>query len=228
VAELEGLAARYPDDAVVLLNLGVARFWSGDDRGAVSAWLDAYESQPDTRAALTADWLLHPNTPGGIPIFVPSFPAPRVTGSPAEQLRQLQRAAGRPDVRARLLYGVALQRLGRQRSAERAYRTAARLAPESPEANVAVAVARFSRSEPARAFSQLGPLTKRFPKAPTVRFHLGLLLAWRGQIDAAEAQFARARRIDPGDPLGREAGRWLASLRRARQVPSARTPAPSR
>jgi tetratricopeptide (TPR) repeat protein len=227
VAELEGLAEQYPHDSLVLVNLGLARFWSGDDNGAAAAWLDAFDSQPDTPSALTADWLLHPNTPEGVPIFVPGFAAPRLAGSPNERLGQLRRAAARLDVHARLLYGIALQRLGRQRSAERTYAAAARLAPHDPEPEVAVAVARFSRSEPARAFSRLGPLTRRYPKAPTVRFHLGLLLAWLGKIDAAEQQFERARRIDPQDPLGKEAARWLARLRQARNAPAAaRTRAP--
>jgi Flp pilus assembly protein TadD len=127
-----------------------------------------------------------------------------------------------------LLYGIALQRLGRERSAERAYASAARLAPSDPEPQVAVAVARFSRSEPARAFARLGPLTRRYRTAPTVRFHLGLLLAWLGKIDAAEQQFVRARQIDPQDPLGHEAARWLAKLQQARKARTARTGAPAR
>ncbi|MGZ8695379.1 MAG: tetratricopeptide repeat protein [Gaiellaceae bacterium] len=217
VAQLEGIAGRHPRDSLVLLNLGLARFWSGDNRGATEAWLDAYEAQPDTPSALTADRLLHPNTPQGEPVFIPSFAVPplRSRGA-AAQLAELRRTARKPDVRARLLYGIALQRIGRQRSAERAYTSAVRLAPNDPEPQVAVAVSRFTRSEPARAFSRLGPLTKRFPRAPTVRFHLGILLAWQGQVGAAEEQFRKARAIDPRDPLAREAARWLAALGKAK------------
>jgi Flp pilus assembly protein TadD len=220
VAQLEGLAEQFPHDSLVLLNLGLARYWSGDDSGAAAAWLEAFEAQPDTPSALTADRLLHPNTPAGIPIFVPRFRMPALAGLPVKRLSQrvaqLRRAAAEPDVRARLTYGIALQALGRERSAERAYESAARLAPNDPDPQVAVAVARFSRSEPARAFSRLGPLTKRFPNAPTVRFHLGLLFAWLGRIDDAEKQFTRARALDPRDPLAREAGRWLAKIEGAR------------
>jgi tetratricopeptide (TPR) repeat protein len=216
VASLEGLAGRYPRNSLVLLNLGLARFWSGDNRGATQAWLDAYEAQPDTPSSLTADQLLNPNTPKGEPVFIPSFPVPRLREhNTAAQLAELQRAARKPDVRARIIYGIALQRLGRERSAERAYASAARLAPNDPEPLVAVAVSRFTRTQPARAFSRLGPLTTRFPNAPTVRFHLGMLLAWRGQIAAAEVQLRKARAIDPGDPLGRAAARWLAALEQA-------------
>jgi Flp pilus assembly protein TadD len=134
----------------------------------------------------------------------------------AAQVAELRRAARKQDVRARIVYGIALQRLGKERSAERAYATAVRLAPNDPEPQVAVAVSRFTRTQPARAFSRLGPLAKRFPKAPTVRFHLGLLLAWRGQITAAEEQFRKAVAIDPADPLAREAAHWLTALKEAR------------
>jgi tetratricopeptide (TPR) repeat protein len=229
VSQLEALATRYPDNSLVLLNLGLARFWSGDNSGAAQAWMDAYEAQPDTPSSLTADRLLHPNTPAGIPIFVPSFAVPgRGNRSLAAQLAVLRRNAARPDVRARLLYGIALQGIGRERSAERAYASAARLEPNDPEPQVAEAVARFSRSEPVRAFSHLGPLTTRFPNAPTVRFHLGLLLAWEGQVAAAKQQFHKAAAMNPNDPLTQEARRWLAELAAAQQQAAGRTQAPKR
>lgn len=229
VSQLEGMANRYPDNSLVLLNLGLARYWSGDNAGAVQAWSDAYEAQPDTQSSLTADRLLHPNTPPGIPVFVPSFAAPVVHAkTPAQQLAELAAAARKPDVHARLAYGIALQRVGREVSAQRAYASAARLAPNDPEPLVAEAVARFSRSQPARAFSRLGPLTRRFPRAPTVRFHLGLLLAWSGQIAAAETQFRKSHMIDPTDPLAKEASRWLRELTAARSAAAGRTQAPRR
>ena len=215
VSQLEGMANRYPDNSLVLLNLGLARYWSGDNAGAAQAWTDAYEA--------------HPNTPPGIPVFVPGFAAPVLHGkTPARQLAELAAAARKPDVHARLAYGIALQRVGREVSAQREYASAARLAPDDPEPLVADAVARFSRSQPTRAFSRLGPLTKRFPHAPTVRFHLGLLLAWSGQIDAAKAQFRKAEVIDPGDPLAREAKRWLVELTAAEHAAAGRTQAPKR
>jgi len=229
VSQLEGMANRYPDNSLVLLNLGLARYWSGDNSGAVQAWTDAYEAQPDTQSSLTADRLLHPNTPQGIPVFVPSFTPPVLHGrTPAAQLAELAAAARKRDLHARLAYGIALQRIGREVSAQRAYASAARLAPDDPEPLVAEAVARFSRSQPARAFSRLGPLAKRYPRAPTVRFHLGLLLAYAGDIADARKQFQKAVAIDPSDPLAREAARFLAEMNAAGRSAPGRTQAPTR
>jgi hypothetical protein len=86
------------------------------------------------------------------------------------------------------------------------------MAPDDPQTNVAAAVARFDKANPAVAFSRLGPLARRFPRAPTVRFHLGLLLLWMARVDEAKAQLLKARSIAPRDPLGREADRFLDRL----------------
>ena len=229
VSQLEGMANRYPDNSLVLLNLGLARYWSGDNSGAVQAWTDAYEAQRDTQSSLTADSLLHPNTPQGIPVFVPSFAPPALRAkTPAGQLAELAADSRRRDVDARLAYGIALQRVGREVSAERAFASAAKLAPDDPEPLVAEAVARFSRSQPAQAFSRLGPLAKRFPHAATVRFHLGLLLAYSGDIAGARKQFQKAVAIDPSDPLAKEAARFVAKIDAAQHPPAGRTQAPSR
>jgi hypothetical protein len=78
-------------------------------------------------------------------------------------------------------------------------------------------VARFDKARPADAFSRLGPLTRRFPQAATVRFHLGLLLLWSGQLAEARRQFRLAQRAEPGSTVAREAGRYLEALARARR-----------
>ena len=228
LAAVERLAGERPRDSFVLLHLGLARWWSGDDRGAVAAWLDAARADPDTLSALRADDFLHPETVPLVPQFVPSFPPPAALSAlpPPEQFRALERAARRPDAQAKLLYGLSLQRLGRQVSAQREYAAAARLAPRRAEAHVAEALARFRKSDPTPAFARLGPLTRRFPREPTVRFHLGLALSWIGRLDQAESQFRRARHTDPADPLGREAARWLARLEEARVQHGTRTRTP--
>lgn len=211
---IDRLRASWPRDAQVRLHRGLALFWSGRRGEAVAAWRAAVRVQPDSISAVRADDLLHPNSPRGLPTFVPSFapPAAIVNLSPDRQLAALARAATNGGVREKLLYGVALQRTGFPVSAERQYAAAAALDPANVEAQVAVAVGRYRKGDPARAFAGLGPLSGRFPRNPSVRFHLGLLLLWGGQLDEAERQLELARAAGPDHPLGREANRFLRRL----------------
>ena len=94
-----------------------------------------------------------------------------------------------------LVRGVVLQRDGHQHSAERLYAKAARLHPDRDEAQVAAAVGRFDEDNLNASFSRLGPLARRFPNSQTVRYHLGLLLAWTGQRAQAIKEFRLARRL---------------------------------
>jgi hypothetical protein len=81
------------------------------------------------------------------------------------------------------------------------------------EALVADAVGRFDKAHPERAFSKLGPLTRRFPRAATVRFHLGVLLLWLGELEEARQQLnAVARDSRTRSVLAREANRLLTRL----------------
>jgi Flp pilus assembly protein TadD len=112
------------------------------------------------------------------------------------------------DVRWLLFQGVAEQRLGHPVSARRAYDRAARLAPDDPEALTAAAVARFDKNDPAAAFSRIGPLSRRFPRAATVRYHLGLLLLWTGRVREGKRQL----RLVEKSPLEMEAKRLLVRL----------------
>ncbi len=212
---LEQLAGLHPSSAVVLLHLGIARAWSGTGRER-EAWQAAADAEPDTAYRVTADNLLYPAFARGLPIFVGTATLPggfdRLT--PPQQLVALERQARR-SVEGKLLYGSALQRLGRQLSAERVFAAAARQRPGDAEANVAAAVGRFSKSRPVDAFSRLGPLTRTFPRNASVRFHLGLLLLWSGQVKEAKRQLTLAVAAEPGSPLAREARRYLAELRKA-------------
>lgn len=211
---LSAEARRHPGRAVVRLNLGLALLWAGDENGAIEAWRQARRVEPDSSSAVRADDFLHPGFNRGLPTFVPSFgPPPGLARHrPDRQLAVLARAARRRDVRSKLLYGIALQRLGRPISAERVFAQAAALAPDDPDAQVAAAVGRFDKDHPERAFSRLGPLTRRFPHAATVRFHLGLLLLWMGQVGPGKRQLRLARAEAPRSPLGREAGVFLERL----------------
>jgi tetratricopeptide (TPR) repeat protein len=189
---LDQLAGELPRNGIVRLNLGFALFWSGRREQALAAWRETGRIAPDTLAAVRAADLLHPQFAPGLPVFTPDRP--------------------RGGVGRHLLAGVRLQRLGKQLSAQRQFDAAVRLAPSDPQALVAAAVSRFDKANPSAAFSRLGPLAQRFPRAPTVRFHLGLLLLWMGNVDEAKTQLERARAIAPGDPLAREADRFLARL----------------
>lgn len=213
VARLTQLAGLHPKSALVQLNLGIALYWAGDD-GAKDAWRAAAALEPDTAYAVTAGNLLHPSFARNLPVFVPSFDAPADISSLSapEQLQELERRAASGERDGTLLYGVALQRLGRQRSAERVFAALAARRPDDAEAQVAAAVARFDKAAPARAFSRLGPLSRRFPGAATVRFHLGLLLLWSGQVEQARRQLRLAGSVEPGSALAREAKRYLDEL----------------
>ena len=118
-------------------------------------------------------------------------------------------------MRGRLLHGIALQRLGRPVSARRAFAEALRLDPDGVEPLVADAVGRYTKSNPSAAFSRLGPLSRRFPHSASVRFHLGVLLLWQGDVEEARRQLRLARRAEPGSRLAREAKRYLDEVAKA-------------
>jgi len=217
--ELQELARRRPGSAFLRLHLGLAQLWAGANPAAVEAWRLAIRVEPDSASAVQASNFLHPTLPPGRPGFVPSFGLPRdVRRLPVErQFGALAERAGRGDVRALLLHGVALQGLGRPVSAERQFSRAASLAPRAVEAQVAAAVGRFSKDRPELSFSLLGPLARRFPGAATVHFHLGLVLLWTGRKESARRQLVLARDASKTSPLSRQAGDFLRALAPAGQ-----------
>jgi tetratricopeptide (TPR) repeat protein len=189
---LEPVAQAAPKDPVVQFNYGVALFCAGYVDEAAQAFRTAKTVGRDTIYEMRADEVLHPQyftpTDGLYPVFQQTRP------------------------NRLLAQGVLLQREGHQHSAERLYLRAARRQPKSDEAQVAAAVGRFDEDNLVASFSRLGPLVKRFPKSQSVRFHLGLLLAWTGQRDEAVRQFRLARALDPSTELGREAAAFLNRL----------------
>lgn len=205
---VEQLGALYPRSALVQLHVGLARYWAGVG-GAESSWREAREVEPDTPYAVRANDFLHPDFAPGLPTFVPSFPYSVEGESAAAQLEALRNDVA---LRPQLLYGVFLQRLERPVSARRAFARALALAPDDLDALVADAVGRYEKSNPSAAFSRLGPLSRRFPDAATVRFHLGLLLLWQRDVAEAKRQLVLARRLEPGSVAAREAGRFLDEL----------------
>ena len=216
VSRLETLAAQNPRSALVALHLGFALYWSRREPEAVNAWRTAERLQPDSPHAVRASDFLHPHFAPGLPTFVPSFEAPLAirTLLPQGQVAALAAAARTDGADAKILYGVALQRLGRPRSAEEQFAAAAREAPNDPEARTAAAVGLFDKDNPSLAFSRLGPLVRVFPQAQTVRFHLGLMLLWMAQVGKAREEFQKARAEAPNSALGRESARYLQALRK--------------
>jgi hypothetical protein len=70
----------------------------------------------------------------------------------------------------------------------------------------------FDMDNLSASFSKLGPLVRQFPKSQSVRYHLGLLLAWTGQRDQAITEFRLARSLGPKTALGKEANTFLGGL----------------
>lgn len=214
VGRLLELQSEHPQSALVALHLGLALYWERRDADAVSAWQAAARDQPDTPYAVRAGDFLHPQYAPGLPPFTPSFRTPlaiRVL-PPDRRLESLRRAAAGGGAHAKLLYGAMLQQLGRPVSAERQFAAAARLAPADPDARVAAAVGRFDKGAPAKAFGRLGPLTRVFPHAQAVRFHLGVLLLWSAQVKEARRQLTLARNEEPRSALGRLASQYLTAI----------------
>lgn len=217
IERVRELVVAYPSNAEARLHLGLALLWAGRNTDAVSALQAAARVQPDTPAAVEAANVLHPTMPPGLPQFVPTFRPPRSLNglSAARQVAALAAAARSGGARPKILYGVALQRLGHPVSAEREFAAAAVLAPNDPEALVAAAVGRFTKDDPSRAFSRLGPLAQRFPHSGSVRFHLGLMLIWLRQFPQARTELALAARDGAGTEPGREANLLLNRLRKS-------------
>jgi tetratricopeptide (TPR) repeat protein len=150
----------------------------------------------------------------GRPFFYAPFGSQAgLEGLPAEeQLAALERRARSGGVRDNVLYGAALQRSGRPVSAAAAFARALELDPDSLSARIAEAVGRFQKADPAAAFSRLGPLTEAHPRSGMLRFHLGLLLLWIGDVEDAAIQLERARAAEPRGFYGREARKLLSRL----------------
>ena len=186
---LEPLALRNPNDPVVQFNFGTALFCAGFVTDAENAFRQAKKAGYDSFYEIQADAILHPQYfQHGYPIFETASADPL------------------------LLHGQLLQRRGKQHSAEKVYARAARLHPGDDEAQVAAAVGRFDEDNLSASFSHLGPLVRRFPQSQSVRYHLGLLLAWTGQRDQAVTEFRRARALGPGTLLGKQAATFLRGL----------------
>jgi tetratricopeptide (TPR) repeat protein len=215
LAKVRRLAATHPGSGVALLHLGLADYWAGQNADAIAAWEKTAKVAADSPYGVKAEDLLHPGLKiPGLPFLVLDVaPSPAIAKlPPAQELAALAKAAARPDARAKLLYGSALWNFERPLSAERQFAAAARLAPNDPVARTAAAVGLFTKADPVKAFSRLGPLTGVFPRAAAVRFHLGLLLLWAGEQEKALAQLRLAVTDEPGSSYAQAARALLARL----------------
>jgi tetratricopeptide (TPR) repeat protein len=215
---MKTLAASHPASSVALLHIGIADYWAGRNADAIAEWEQTAKIGADSPYGVKAEDLLHPSlSPPGLPslpyIVLDFGPAPAIGKlPPAKELAALARAAAKPDARAKLLYGSALWGLERPLSAERQFEAAAKLAPHDPLARTAAAVGAFTKANPVKAFSRLGPLTGAFPKAAVVRFHLGLLLLWSGERKKAIEQLRLAAADAPNSSYAQDARRLLSRL----------------
>jgi tetratricopeptide (TPR) repeat protein len=191
VDEMVALGQNYPHDPVVQLYLGIALIWAGYDGNAEAPLEAAKKWGRNTPIEIQADSLLHPQYFPNDPVFTPTSDNPL------------------------LLRGSKLQLEGHQHSAEALYERAVRKDPNDVEALVAQAVGRFDKSNLNAAFSQLGPLTKRFPKSQLVHYFLGYLLAVTGQGNAAVVQFKQTAALGRTTVLGQNADAFLAKLKQA-------------
>lgn len=215
VGRLRELEAAHPESALVHLHLGLALYATGDQDAARVEWQKAAEAEPDSQSAVRAGDLLHPDMAPGLPSFFTTVQPPKgLAGKSAqEQLDALERAARQGgDADDWILYGTALQRVGKPLSARAAFDRALELAPDRLDARVAVAVGRFDKDDPSAAFSRLGPLARDNPDSALVRFHLGVLLLWIRDVEDARTQLERAAATMPESLYSREAKSLLSRL----------------
>jgi tetratricopeptide (TPR) repeat protein len=211
---LRELEASHPESALVHLHLGLALYAEGQQDEAAAEWREAVEVEPDSQSAVRAGDVLHPDMAPGLPSFFTTLePPPGLTGkSPQEQLDELEAAARGGGADEWILYGTALQRVGKPISARAAFDRALELAPDRLDAKVAAAVGRFDKDDPSAAFSRLGPLARDNPDSALVRFHLGVLLLWIRDVQDARAQLEKAAATMPVSLYSREAKSLLSRL----------------
>jgi tetratricopeptide (TPR) repeat protein len=211
---LRELEASHPDSALVHLHLGLALYAEGQQDEAAAEWREAVEVEPDSQSAVRAGDVLHPDMAPGLPSFFTTLePPPGLTGkSPQEQLDGFEAAARGGGADQWILYGAALQRVGKPISARAAFDRALEIAPDRLDAKVAAAVGRFDKDDPSAAFSRLGPLARDNPDSALVRFHLGVLLLWIRDVQDARAQLEKAAATMPVSLYSREAKSLLSRL----------------
>ena len=208
--DVEGIAAHNPASPVAQLHLGLALVWAGRNTDGVKTLRQVESRFPDSQSAVDAESILYANDFPGLPYLIIAVSPPSAP-TLARQVQLAAAAARQGGAQAKLVYGVMLWRLDHRVSARRWLGAAARQAP-SPSTLTAAAVSAFTKRNPVAAFARLGPLTGRFPHAPVVRFHLGLLLLWTRQVKKGTEQLRQVVTSDPDSLYAKEATRLLSAL----------------
>ena len=202
------LAGLHPQRAVVQLNLG-RRALLGRARGRggrVARGRRTRSRTPGTRSSPATSFI--PSTPGspclrdGDPD--PELPAGPHAGHPARAASQSCRGRGGGRGKASLPLRAAAARapgVGRAR----VHGGRAGRAPANAEAQVAGAVGRFDKTRPADAFSALGPLTRRFPRAVRPSAFISASFCSGLARSRGTGTRRRATTVEPASPLAAEA-----------------------
>ena len=120
------------------------------------------------------------------------------------EFEQTLRLAPR-DVEARNNLGIALAETGRLPEAEAELRQAVALAPRYTRALSNLGVVLLHEDRPAEAVPPLTAAVALEPELAEPHCNLGLALVKLGRMAEAQAQLAEALRINPADPVAREA-----------------------
>jgi tetratricopeptide (TPR) repeat protein len=201
--EMKHLLALHEDDPVVNLHYAIALYWSGRNADAVKQFQAVDTKFPDSASSVDAEDILYADR------FVPGLPhmiAPVAIPSGRTIGEQLAKAT------SPLQRGVIDWYLDRRVSARRALTEAARAAPADPMVQTLAAVSYYSKRNPTAAFSRLGPLSGRFPKAAVVYLHLGELLLWQKELQKARTQLEKAVAVEPRSVYAAQAKKLLSAL----------------
>jgi hypothetical protein len=171
--------------------------------------------EPDSSAAVSASDLLHPAFVPGLPPIITTLQPPEAVQAlaPPQELAALKRAAAS----ARRERQARLRRRALEPPSPAVGRTAVprggRACAKRPDgAHRGLRSAPSPRPARCSRFSQLGPLTGRFPRSSLVRFHLGVLLIWSQELAKARKQLGLAISLDPSSQYAVQAKRLLTAL----------------
>ncbi|HEY1717936.1 MAG TPA: tetratricopeptide repeat protein [Verrucomicrobiae bacterium] len=101
---------------------------------------------------------------------------------------------------ARVNFGVALEKQGRDAEALANYREALRINPRSVQAHNNLANFLDDMGRPDEAFAEYQKALELNPRAPLAHDNLGTLLTELGRFDEAMNEYAQAARLDSSDP----------------------------